>query len=69
MARMPAAQSSSGSLEAWSQRRHREEFEQPGSAALRDLGLCRSEYSSYRIESASKGIVVTRRRVVPRNKG
>lgn len=56
-------------LEAWSQRRHREEFEQPGGAALRDLGLCRSEYSSYRVESASKGVVVTRRRVVPRNMG
>ncbi|MBT2304246.1 hypothetical protein J7E70_27820 [Variovorax paradoxus] len=56
-------------LEAWPQRRRREEFEQPGGAALRDLGLCRSEYSCYRVASASKGIVVERRRVVPQDMG
>jgi hypothetical protein len=56
-------------LEAWSQQRRGEEFGQPGGAALRDLGLCRSEYSCYRVEPASKGIVVTRRRVVPRDMG
>ena len=54
-------------MSAWRQwclrEARRREFEQLDSGALRDLGLCRSEYLSYYVE-ANSNRVGTRRRVV-----